>query len=236
MTPEALAEVMEHTWPAAARIPLGPWILRDGQGGGKRVSAATALPGWTDEAIADAEAAMRDLGQQPLFWIRQGDDLLDQALQSRGYRVVDPVVAYAADVADLATPPPDPMTAFAHWPPQAICTQIWDEAGIGPERRAVMGRVAGPKTVILARASDQPTGVAFVAIHGRTAMLHALEVRQKARRQGSAHNILRAAGLWAQQNGADRLCLVVTTANVAARGLYAFLNMQGVGQYHYRQR
>ena len=236
MTPDTLALVMEHTWPAAARFTLGPWVIRDGKGGGKRVSAATAEPGWTDEAIPTAEAAMRDLDQPPLFWIRQGDDLLDQALQSRGYRVVDPVLAYAAQVADLATPPPEPMAAFAHWPPLAICTEIWAEAGIGPERQAVMQRVTGPKCAILSRTADQPTGTAFVAIHGRCAMLHALEVRPRARRQGSAHNILRAAAVWAQQNGADSLCLVVTTANSAARGLYAFLNMQVVGQYHYRQR
>lgn len=234
MTPEVLAQVMEHTWPAAARVPLGPWVIRDGQGGGKRVSAATAEPGWTDESIPTAEAAMRALDQPPLFWIRQGDDLLDQALQSRGYRVVDPVLAYAADAADLAPPPP--MTTFAHWPPLAICTEIWDEAGIGPARIAVMNRVTGTKCAILSRAKDRPTGVAFVAIHGRYAMLHALEVRPQARRQGSAHNILRAASVWAQENGADKLCLVVTTANVAARSLYAFLNMQVVGQYHYRQR
>jgi GNAT superfamily N-acetyltransferase len=236
MTPETLAQVMEHTWPAAARVPLGPWVIRDGKDGGKRVSAATAEAGWTDDAIPTAEAAMRALGQPPLFWIRQGDDFLDQTLQSRGYRVVDPVLVYAADVADLVTPPPPPMAAFAHWPPLAICTEIWTDAGIGLPRIAVMQRVTGPKCAILSRTADQPTGVAFVAIHGRYAMLHALEVRPKARRQGSAHNILRSAAIWAQQNEADRLCLVVNTANVAARGLYAFLNMQVVGQYHYRQR
>jgi GNAT superfamily N-acetyltransferase len=179
---------------------------------------------------------MAALGQTPLFAIRQGDDLLDQALQSRGYRVVDPVVAYAADCAHLADPPPSPMSAFAHWPPLAICADLWAEGGIGPERLAIMHRVEGAKCAILARMNDQPTGVAFVAINGTTAMLHALEVRVRARRQGSAHNILRAAAGWAQQNGANRLALVVTVANTAARGLYASMGMEVVGQYHYRQR
>jgi ribosomal protein S18 acetylase RimI-like enzyme len=67
-------------------------------------------------------------------------------------------------------------------------------------------------------------------------MLHALEVTPALRRQGSAHNILRAAALWAQQNGADTLTLVVTVANENARRLYASLGMQPVGQYHYRQK
>jgi N-acetylglutamate synthase len=34
--------VLEATWPPAARHRAGPWVLRDGAGGGKRVSAATA--------------------------------------------------------------------------------------------------------------------------------------------------------------------------------------------------
>ncbi|MDO8881388.1 N-acetyltransferase [Pseudotabrizicola sp.] len=207
-----------------------------GQGGGKRVSAATAEPEWRDEAIPEAEAAMLALHQPPLFLIRQGDDLLDQALQSRGYRVVDPVVAYVAPASALANPPAPPMAAFAHWPPLAICAEIWAEGGIGAARLAVMQRVEGPKSAILGRANDQPTGVAFVAIHQGVAMVHALEVRPEARRQGSAHNILRAAGAWAQQNGADTLSLVVTVANTTARNLYTSMGMEVVGHYHYRQR
>ncbi len=236
MTPEALTEAMEQTWPPARAFAAGPWCIRDGQGGGKRVSAATAGPEWRDEDIPAAEAAMATLGQMPLFLIRQGDDLLDQALQSRGYRVVDPVVAYAAPCAALAEPPAPPMTAFAHWPPLAICAEIWEGGGVGAARLAVMQRAAGPKCAVLGRTQDQPAGVAFVAIHGQMAMLHALEVRPEVRRQGSAHNILRAAAAWAQENGAERLALAVTVANTAARTLYASLGMQVVGHYHYRQR
>ncbi|MBN2629997.1 MAG: GNAT family N-acetyltransferase [Rhodobacteraceae bacterium] len=236
MTPETLSQVMEATWPPARRQRLGCWCIRDGQGGGKRVSAATALPGWQDEAVPQAEAAMAALGQDALFLIRHGDDLLDQALQSRGYRVVDPVVAYVADARQLAQPPVPPLAAFAHWPPLSICAEIWAEGGVGPARLAVMQRATGPKCAILARSNDHASGAAFVAIHGRDAMLHALEVRPAARRQGSAHNILRAAAGWALENGADRLSLVVTVANVAARRLYASMGMEVVGHYHYRQR
>lgn len=235
MTPEHLDQVMAATWPAAQLHRVGPWTVRDGQGGGQRVSATTADGDWSDEDIPVAEAAMARLGQGNLFLIRAQDGMLDQALQARGYRIKDPVLAYAAPAAELADPAPPGMAAFAHWPPLAICRQIWDEAGIGPARIAVMERVMGPKCTILARSNDHPTGVAFVALHENTAMLHALEVVPTARRQGSAHNMLRAAAVWAQQNGADRLSLVVTVANAPARALYASLNMEVVGDYHYRQ-
>ena len=236
MTPDSLTEVMEATWPPARSWVSACWTLRDGQGGGKRVSAATALAGWQDEAIPQAEAEMAAVGQTPLFLIRSGDDLLDQALQSRGYRVVDPVVAYAAPAHALAHPPAPPMSAFPHWPPLHICTDIWAEGGTGDARLAVMQRAIGPKVAILSCVNDRPTGVAFVAMHRQTAMLHALEVRPATRRQGSAHNILRAAAGWALENGADSLALVVTVANTAARNLYASMGMQVVGHYHYRQR
>lgn len=236
MTPDALAATMEATWPPAARHRLGPWTIRRGDGGGKRVSAATADAPWHDSDIAQAEQAMAALGQPPLFMVRDNDDALDLALQARGYRVVDPVIAYAAPTAVLADPPAALLAACAHWPPLAICETLWRDAGIGPDRWAVMQRAAGPKCAVLSRHADHPTGTAFVAIHGENAMLHALEVAPAARRQGSAHNILRVAARWAQQNGASSFSVVVTRANVAARALYTSLNMQAVGQYHYRQR
>ena len=46
----------------------------------------------------------------------------------------------------------------------------------------------------------------------------------------------RAAGAWAQDNGAETLALLVTEANAGARALYASLSMGVVGQYHYRKR
>lgn len=236
MTPAALYALVEGTWPPARSHRTGPWTIRDGQGGGKRVSAVTAAGTWHDADLPLAEAAQSALGQDALFMIRDGDDALDAALAARGYRVVDPVVAYAAPVSALADPAPDPMGAFPHWPPLGIALDIWAQTGIGPARIAVMHRADGPKAAILSRRNDRPTGVAFVATQGKAAMLHALEVLPAMRRQGSAHIILRTAALWAQEQGAQTLALVVTRANDGALSLYASLGMQVVGQYHYRMK
>jgi GNAT superfamily N-acetyltransferase len=116
-----------------------------------------------------------------------------------------------------------------------VARQLWEEGGIGPARVAVMDRVQVPKTAILGRAGDRAAGAAFVAVHGNVAMLHALEVAPALRRNGCGHNILRAAALWARDQGADTLALLVTERNIAARALYASLNMRAVGQYHYRK-
>ena len=234
MTPDALAAAMEATWPPVSAWRLGPWRLREGGGGGKRVSAASAEGQWAEADIDAAEAAMA----APLFMLRPEDAALDRALAVRGYAKVDPVAVYAAPTASFAPPPH--FTAFPHWPPLQIALDLWAGGQIGPARIAVMQRVSGPKVAILSRSpgknGDRASGVAFVAIHDRIAMLHALEISPAHRRKGSARNILRAAAGWAGEQGADILALAVTEANRPASALYASHGMQVVGHYHYRQK
>ena len=222
----ALMQTLDATWPAAAYQRLGPWLMREGRGGGKRVSAISALGDWRDADIDLAESA----APEPLFMVN--DPALDHALAARGYQIIDPVIAYAAPVS--AFPPHDPHSCFAHWPPLAIATQIWDQAGIGPARLQVMDRAAD-KTALLLR-QDRAAGVCFVARAGDTAMVHAVEVAPPFRRRGSAQNLLAAAAHWAAARGADTLSLVVTESNIPARALYRKLGMAEVGRYHYRQR
>lgn len=231
-----LWSALEATWPAAEVTRLGPWVLRRGFGGGKRVSAASVAGPWDGHDIARAEAAMAAMGQTALFVLRDGDDGLDAALAARGYAVVDPVVVYGVPVADLAGVEPERMTTFAHWPGVQVTADIWDTCGIGPARRAVMARVAGPKAVILGRSGDRAAGVAFVAMADSVAMVHALEVLPARRRQGLARNLMRASAVWSHANGARTLALAVTADNHAARALYASLGMMAVGQYHYRAK
>lgn len=231
MTPAHLAEVMEATWPPLRHWPIGPFTLRDGAGGGKRVSAASCDGPFT---AADLDAALATMAD-PLMLIREGDKALDAALEARGWKIIDPVVGYAAPVERLATDLP-PLAAFPHWPPLEIARSIWAEGGIGPARLAVMERVAVPKDAILARVRDRPVGVAFVACHGNDVMLHALEVRPSHRRLGAGRTLLQAAANWGISQGAARVSLVVTRQNVAACALYARLGMETVGQYHYRMK
>ena len=227
-------DLLDATWPAAAVRRVGPWLVRDGQGGGSRVSAATALGPVRPADIVIAERAMLALGQSPLFMIRDGDAALDERLARAGYVIKDPVLAYAAPVTLLAAQDLPPKTAFQAWPPLAIQTEIWAEGGIGPERLAIMHRAPQPKVSFLGRVQDRPAGCAFVGMAGQAAMLHALEILPMFRRHGLGRHLLIAAARWAQAQGAQNLLLVVARANLAANALYASLGMGIVGQYHYR--
>lgn len=231
---KAFYDAAEATWPPASTQTLGPWTIREGRGGGKRVSAATAHAPITQGDIPAAEAAMRALGQPPLFMIRDGDAALDSLLDGAGYRLIDPVVICAAPVAAIATEHPPATSTFTIWEPLAIMKELWAETGIGPERLAVMGRVTGPKTAVLGRVNDRAAGAGFVAIHQGIAVIHAVSVTQAQRRQRTAVNMMREAAYWAQDHGATTLCALVTAANAPARALYASLGMRDVGHYHYR--
>lgn len=228
-----LFAVTEATWPAAAFHEVGPFRVREGRGGGQRVSAATAEGDWTEVDIDAVEAAQKGLGQHPLFMIRPEDTRLDAALAARGYAIKDPVNLYEAPVSALLGEVKR-LSAFTIWPPLAIMRDIWAEGGIGPGRIAVMERAEGPKTAVLGRVNDRASGAAYVAIHGKTAMLHALHIAPGQRRQGSAVNMMREAAKWAQDHGAERFSVLVVQSNKAAVALYTSLNMQLVGHYHYR--
>lgn len=233
LTAHRLFQAIDATWPPAKTVRQGHWTLRHGAGGGKRVSAATAEGDVSTVDISEAEQAMRSFGQVPLFMIRGEDAVLDAALETRGYRVVDPVRLMVCPVATLCDVPIPPVTTFTVWEPLAIMREIWAQGGIGPARLNVMAR-ANSKTAVFARANNRPAGVGFVAVHDGIGMVHAVEVLPQQRRQGVAHWIMRQAAFWARTQGAETLGVLCTEANTPALSLYSALGFERAGQYHYR--
>jgi hypothetical protein len=227
-----LMAAMDATWPPAEFRQTGPWLLRRGAGGGQRVSAASTED--QSAALGPAEKTMRDWGQPLLFRVTPDQAQLDERLAGAGYAVKDPVALYAAPVADLADGRDETVKVFRVTAPLAMVDEIWTRGGIGPGRRAVMARPTGPRMTLLARADDRPVGVAFVAIDGDIAMIHAIEVAPEHRRKGGGAILFHGAASFAAEHGADWLTLAVTEANAPARALYEKLGMTLAGRYHYR--
>ena len=113
-TENSLFATLDATWPPARFHDTGPWRLREGCGGGQRVSAATPLSRFSRSDVQIAEEEMHKLGQHALFMIRGEDAPLDEILAERGYAVVDPVTLYLAEAARLAGELPFAM-AFPSW-------------------------------------------------------------------------------------------------------------------------
>ncbi len=229
-----LFDASEATWPAARRWTEGPFTLRDGQGGGQRVSAATATGPVTPAQIAAAEDTMRTVGQKPLFMLKGDTPDLDAALEGRGYAIKDPTLVYALPIEQLTDTPIPRVTAFSIWEPLAIMDEIWATDGIGPARRAVMAR-AGVKTGILARWNEKPAGTAFAGVHADICMVHGVVVLPHQRRQGVAEWMMRRAAFWGQAHGASKISVLCVAANGGANALYQSLGFEQVGGYHYRK-
>jgi len=209
-------------------------MIRDGAGGGSRVSSAIATGPATPEDIEHANAAMRALGQPAQYMIRSGDEALDTQLAAYGFQLKDETVLYAAPTAPLTTPKPPPVTSFQVWPPLEAQREIWASGGISAARIAVMERANCRKSSFLGRVNDRPAGTVYAGIHDKIAMLHALEITPQDRRQGLAASLTRAVAIWAAKYQAAHVALATTRANSAANALYASLGMTIVGHYHYR--
>ncbi len=231
---DAVFEAIDATWPAFATHEQGIWTLREGRGGGQRVSAASTEQPATDQDVDQAAKSMRAMGQKPLFIVRGEQAQLDDVLAGKGYRVKDPVEVLMARCADLAEySQPDLKVIFAP-DPMPIQAEIWEAGGILVPRLEVMRRAAGPKTCLLGRHENHPVAAGFLACHNKIALVHAVEVLPRARRQGVAEAMMRGAAWWALQHGAEWFGCLTVSENLPAQRLYRKMGMETATQYHYR--
>ncbi len=224
-----LFAAVDATWPAHSTHMVEGWTIRDGRGGGQRVSAASG-----SGDISVAEEAMAAIGQDKLFMIQGEQTELDAALADRGYVVKDPVdllVCDAAEMADGFRPKLDAI--FAEFP-LPILAEIWAEGGIGPARLDVMRRATCDKTFVMGRIDARASAAAFVGASGGICMAHAVEVLKRERRRGVAERMMRAAAWWGLRQGAKTFCVLTTQANDGAQSLYRKMGMETAAQYHYR--
>ena len=236
LAPAALDAAFDASWPAAEYATAGAIRIGHAPGGGDRVNSARPTgPDWTPADIDRAVEIQAGWDQPPLFRLADGDPL-GPWLQARGWQIGKPTRLLLATLAGLTDRPVPRVTAFAIWPPLAIQRDLWTERGIGAARQAVMDRVALPKAAILGRVEDRAAGVAFLALDGALAILHALEIAPSLRRRGLAGWMLREAAFWAKARGAEQMLLATTADNAAALALYRGLGFAEIGGYSYYHR
>ena len=174
--PSALTvcDALDVTWPAAFKSTVPGFSIREGKGGGQRVSAATTIGSFHTTQIGPAENAMRALGQDPLFMVRPGDGLMATHLEELGYVKKDTTLLYAIPTTEIAATKPPPITSFQVWPPLAAQREVWAEGGTHAARLAIMKRADCPKTTFLGRVNDRPAASAFAGVAHNCTMLLSL--------------------------------------------------------------
>ena len=227
-------EAIDVTWPAEKFLEIPKWKLRRSAKGGKRVSAATAIGAPDISDIKLAENKMAQWHQDKLFMIKKNEIILDEALSASGYRVIDPTNIWSISSKNLSIQKTLPVKAFTIFPPLAIQRELWRANHIPPSRIEIMDRVKTHKTTIFGRINARPAASAFVAVSNKFAMVHALVVDKKCRRQGMGKFVMQKVGSWAYQMGAESVVALCTEKNCSANILYKSLGMQVIGKYHYR--
>jgi N-acetylglutamate synthase len=231
-----LFTALDQTWPAAEFRNAGPWCIRKGLNGGKRVSCAsqTRTPGISD--LVTALDILKEFGQQQLFMVRGPDTTLDAMLCDQGFSIIDPVELLVGQPDQIARYDPHSIEVIEVDQPMPILAEIWLQGGIGPGRLQVMQRSTGPSICFMGRLESHPVGAAFAACHNGIAMVHAVEVLTHVRRKGLGLKIMGAAASWAARQGADTLTVLVLSENLPAISLYKKMGMEVAGRYHYRIR
>tara|TARA_B100000497_G_scaffold56940_1_gene64920 strand:- start:983 stop:1279 length:297 start_codon:yes stop_codon:yes gene_type:complete len=80
-------DVIDLTWPSVSNQLQNGWLIKNGGGGGKRVSATIRVN--PNAKIEIAESLMESINQNKLFMIRKGDENLDYELHKLGYKLID---------------------------------------------------------------------------------------------------------------------------------------------------
>ena len=75
------------SWPPIKKFKMGSWTIREGGGGGNRVSATSLnnSNSFLETDIVLAETAMKTLGQPYIFRIGKAEKKLDLTLEKLGY-------------------------------------------------------------------------------------------------------------------------------------------------------
>jgi GNAT superfamily N-acetyltransferase len=224
------------SWPPIKKFKMGSWTIREGGGGGNRVSATSLnnSNSFLKTDIVLAETAMKTLGQPYIFRIGKEEIKLDLTLEKFGYNIVTPSYIYGCDIDRVSNFDIPPITTFNVWPPLEIMKKIWIEGGMSENRISVMQRSKGEKTTILGRASNKVAGCAFVSIYNGISMVHSVFVHPSFRLKGLGRYMLYKSAQWAKDRGSSYITLQVTEQNKGARSLYSNLGMEVIGSYHYR--
>jgi len=230
-------------WPALETLELGPWTLRFASGYTKRANSVQALGSpWPEEGpelLVAAEAAYRARGLVPTFKVPQHPAWapLDEALERRGYHVVDPSRVLVVDLEGFAEPPHPDVVVEAGFTPRWLDGLVVANGVPGAQRAAARAMVLAVEAPLVASvtAGGREIAWAYTALVGDQGWVFDLVVAPEARRRGWGRAVVATLAHRAADAGSRTLRLMVLAANTGANALYESLGFVEAYRYHYRQ-
>jgi ribosomal protein S18 acetylase RimI-like enzyme len=240
-----LEETVVQAWPAAEQAHVEGWLLRASGGPTHRGNSVAALQvvGNTrlDARIERVEDWYRERELPPMFQVGPCSQPreLDGALAARGYRRTGAALLATAPVASVLERSAGGLRTRLELSAAGDWLEVSERASRFASTRDVLlgflerlGARCRFATAYDERGQPLAIGLGILSQHrlGVYAMLSLPEQR----RRGAARAVLRALAECAHAEGREELYLLVDSANVPARALYAGRGFEDRYGYHYR--
>ncbi|GLX69224.1 GNAT family N-acetyltransferase [Paenibacillus glycanilyticus] len=239
---QQIEELSLNAWPSLQTVVYDGWLLRFADGYTKRSNCVMPLYESHVEVIdkiRHCERLYAERRQDVIFKITPfaKPDQLDQLLDERGYRVMDPVYVKTADLAEL----PAPAEMECQLDEQLSKRWLDNYALLVPSFESHRETAAKLLTSMPLRQcfatlylDGEPAACGVGVIEHGYVGLYDIVTSERFRNRGLAYQLLLHLFHWARQNGADKAYLLVVQDNQPANRLYDKFGFETIYEYWYR--
>lgn len=236
-----LEEVAMNAWPALQQVLYDGWVLRFANGYTKRANSVNPLydsRGSVAEKIAFCERCYAERGLPAIFRLTSclAPPEMDEMLDQRGYRQLDPSLVLTMDLRDRSLPEPAfelRSEAIDTW--MELFEQLADHRFTGRDTHQAMLEAISAKRLLATYAvGESVIGCGVGVLEGQYFGLFDLAIAPAQRNRGYGTQLTAAMLRWARHAGARYAYLQVMRANAPARHIYGKLGFEEAYHYWYR--
>jgi N-acetylglutamate synthase len=237
-------QTCRNAWPALRVVWFDDWQLHFGEGLTRRANSANPLcPDYrASEAFVPAcEALYRRQDQPAIFRLPSIiDKALDRRLARLGYTSEGESLVRYGDIAGVEAVS-DPAVQLFKEPTAEWFAAMTALQGHSLEQRLTYRRIvaglAVPAVFAILTVDGEAAALAYGALHDGLLCCESVVVDSRRRRRGFARRVLSTLAAWANEEGAEGICLEVEATNLPALALYDLIGLKTeLYRYHYRRQ
>lgn len=242
MFQKRIEEASLNSWPALQQILFDGWILRFSKGYTKRANSVNPLFSSSmnlDEKVAICEKLYAEKGLQPVFRLTpfSSPSDLDQILESRGYRKVDPTLVLHLDLKSHNIQPAPSVElhdeGLDDWI-EVFCQFSESQVEKHQTHKEILQAIPSQRFLATISDSGQTVACGLGVLENDYFGLFDLITDPRQRNKGYGTKLVSSLLRWAQANGALYAYLQVMNNNQLARRLYAKFGFEETYRYWYR--